>query len=130
MPRRLILAAMGADRELSRERDMGLALLMALQSAALAPPPPALVSDFDLATFRPPAGDRCVSQDPSEIVVCGRRRRGGTYPYEEMERKFATGPAVAETGIGGGATARAFVESVEIGSLRSNRLMIGIKAPF
>ncbi|HEX8533977.1 MAG TPA: hypothetical protein VF662_07395 [Allosphingosinicella sp.] len=115
---------------------MGLALLMALQSAALAPPPPpALVSDFDLATFRPSGdaadGRGCVGRDPSEIVVCGRRRRGGAYPFAEMERKFAVGPIVAEAGIGGGATGRAYVEGVEIGpGMRSNRLMVGIKLPF
>lgn len=115
---------------------MGLALLFALQAAAPAAPPPAMVSDFDLATFRPgeegPGGERrCVGQDPSEIIVCGRRRRGGGYPYKEMERKFAMGPVVAETDLGEGVTGRAYVEGVEIGpGLRSNRVMVGIKMPF
>ena len=115
---------------------MELALLIALQSAALAAPPAAIVSSFDLARYRPAADDTggardCESRDPSEIVVCGRRRRGGAYPYEEMERKFATGPLVAETSIGGGATARAYVQGVDLGhGMRSNRVMIGIKAPF
>lgn len=115
---------------------MGLALLMALQAAAPSAPPAAIPSDFNLATFRPAQdepgdGPRCVSQDPSEIVVCARRRRSGAYPFAEMERKFARGPLVAETSIGGIATGRAYVEGVELApGMRSNRVMVGIKLPF
>jgi hypothetical protein len=92
--------------------------------------------DFDLAAYRPApdeAGDwrGCVSQDSSEIVVCGRRRRGGAYPFDEMERKFTKGPFVAETSIGGIATGRAHVEGVDLApGMRSNRVMVGIKLPF
>lgn len=113
---------------------MALAWLLALQAAA--PSAPAVPADFDLATFRPtePEAGRspaCGSGGGSEIVVCGRRRGGGDYPYEEMERRYQEKPLVAETTIGGGATARAYVESVAMpqGEI-SKRVMVGIKLPF
>jgi hypothetical protein len=115
---------------------MGLALLVALQSAMPSAPLVPIPTDFNLATYRPAEdeigdGRRCFSQDPAEIVVCGRRRRGEAYPYDENERKFTRGPLVAEIGIGGSATGRAYVEGVELApGMRSNRMMVGIKLPF
>ncbi len=116
---------------------MAAALIMALHAAALAAPAgagPAPV-DFDLAKV-PAAGHGawvrpgCRSGGPGEIVVCGRRS-GGNYPMEEMARRYASRPVVAETGIGAGATARAFVEQVELGAGQiSKRAMVGIKLPF
>jgi hypothetical protein len=50
---------------------------------------------------------------------------------EEMERRYATRPLRAETGIGGSTVARAFVEQVDLGQGQvSKRAMIGIKLPF
>jgi hypothetical protein len=112
---------------------MGLALALALQAAApTAPPAPAPI-DFDLATYRPSEPDpgRCASDEGEEIVVCGRRQLRNEYPLEEMERLFGTKPLIAETSIGGGATARAFVDSVEMpGGQISKRAMVGIKMRF
>jgi hypothetical protein len=119
---------------------MALALMLVLQAAAAqsapAPPAPAAI-DFDLARYRSADTDpwsidrRCRSTDPSTVVVCARRRGGG-YPMEEMERLFAVEPLVAEVGIGGGgATARAYVESVPMNRGEvSNRVMVGIRLPF
>ena len=114
---------------------MNLALLLALQAAGSTPPQARIASDFDLRTFRPSEEAerqrRCAGQDPSEIVVCGRRPLRNAYPLEEMERKFAAKPFVAETDIGGGATARAYLESVEMpGGQVSKRIMFGIKSKF
>ena len=113
---------------------MTVPLIFALQAATSSAAP--LPVDYDLA--RPPPSEwginatgRCSSsQDPTEIVVCARRGGGG-YPMEKWERVFEQKPLVAETDIGGGAIARAFVERVEMpnGEI-SNRMMIGIKLPF
>lgn len=110
---------------------MALALWLALQAASAAAP-----IDFDLAeapaeAAAPGLRRACRGADADEIVVCGRRPRGGDYPLEAMARVFEAKPIVAETGIGGGAKARAFVESVTMpnGEI-SNRVMVGIKLPF
>lgn len=113
---------------------MALALLLALQAAATAAPSGPAPIRFDLGKLRPagpdPAPSRCRPGDGNEIVVCGRRGQGA-YPYEEMERLFAIKPVVAEKDIGGGATARAYVEGVEIApGLKSNRALFGIKVGF
>ncbi|HEX8443660.1 MAG TPA: hypothetical protein VF631_08435 [Allosphingosinicella sp.] len=115
---------------------MALAWILAVQTAAS---PAALTAtvpiDFDLAKVRPGDGEAdgrlgCRGGDPAEIVVCGRRR-GGNYPMEEMARRYAFEPIVAETGIGGGSTARAYVESVAMPDGQvSKRAMVGIKLPF
>jgi hypothetical protein len=119
---------------------MALALFLALQAAEASAPPAILPITFDLARHQPadaePVGWRDCSpadaSDPSEIVVCGRRRAGSEdYPYEEMERRYRQKPIMAEIGIGGGATARAYVDSVEMsGGQTSKRVMVGIKLPF
>jgi hypothetical protein len=120
---------------------MAFAFLLALQAAQAAPAPepapaPAMI-DFDLARLQ--AADTsaaarlwaCTSRDPEEIMVCAPRPIAGAYPYERMARLFAEEPLVAETGIGGGATARAYVESVQLGNgMISNRAMVGVKLPF
>ena len=87
---------------------MALALLLALQAAPEPDRRPPVPSDFDLARVQP-AEDRrrraCTGTSPDEIVVCGRRRRGGDYPLEEMARRYEEEPLVAEMDIGGGARA-------------------------
>lgn len=116
---------------------MSLALMLALQ-AAVAPPAPLVAPiDFDLARYRSDApglglpGRDCAADAPAAIVVCGRRRSGGAYPMEEMERLYAQEPLVAEIGLIGNARARAYVQSVEFPNGQvSNRVMIGIKLPF
>ena len=114
---------------------MAVALWLALQAASPAPPAGAAPVDFDLADVpeaAPGLRRTCRGADSDEIVVCGQRRRGGgDYPLEAMARIFETKPIVAETGIGGGAVARAFVESVTMPNGEvSNRVMVGIKLPF
>jgi len=113
---------------------MALALLLALQAAPEADRRPPIPSDFDLARVRPAdgaSGRACTGASAEEIVVCGRRRRGGDYPIEEMARRYAEQPLVAEKDIGGGAKARAFVESATMpdGTI-SKRIMVGVKLPF
>jgi hypothetical protein len=92
---------------------------------------------FDLAKYRPSDADwedrrDCGPEDPSEIVVCAPRRRGGApIRSRKMERRFRRKPVLAEKDIGGGATARAYVESAEMpGGQTSKRGMVGIKWPF
>ena len=115
---------------------MSLALMLVLQAAAAPPAPLVAPIDFDLARYQAdgPSLARlrdCAAGAPAAIVVCGRRRSGGAYPMEEMERLYARGPLVAETGLIGNARARAYVESVAFpGGQISNRVMIGIKLPF
>ena len=113
---------------------MGLAVLLAVQAAAAAPAP--MPIDFDLARLRAadPFGESrvCDRTAADAIVVCGRRvPRGAAYPMAEMARRYERGPLVAETGLGGSVTGRAFVEAVELdrGAV-SNRFMIGIRIPF
>jgi hypothetical protein len=107
---------------------MKLALLLALQAAPQAPAGP-LPIDFDLAKVRP--ADPCRTGGAgSDIVVCGRRP-GGAYDLEKWERVFRTKPLLAETSIGPGAVARAYVESVAMpGGQISKRAMVGIKIGF
>jgi hypothetical protein len=115
---------------------MSLALMLALQAAAAPPAPLVAPIDFDLARYR--SGEpglalpgRDCAGGGAAIVVCGRRRSGGAYPLEEMERLFGSRALVAETGLTGAMRGRAFVESVEFpGGQISNRIMVGIKLPF
>ena len=111
---------------------MAMALLLALQAGSAGGAP--IRSDFDLKTYRPApeaARDCGGAGEPDEIVVCGRRPLRNEYPLEEMERRFATKPLVAETDMGGSGKARAYVESVEMpGGQTSKRIMFGIKLPF
>ena len=107
---------------------MSLALLLALQAAPPTAAGPPLAIDFDLAHVKP--GDPCrTGGGGSDIVVCGRRP--GTYDYEKWERLFRTDPLLAEIGIGPGAVARAYVESVEMpGGQISKRAMVGVRVKF
>lgn len=107
---------------------MRLALLLALQAAPQAPADP-LPIDFDLATVKP--ADACrTGGGGSDIVVCGRRPRAD-YDLKKWERVFRTDPLTAETSIGRGAVARAYVESVAMpGGQVSKRAMVGIKMGF
>ncbi len=103
---------------------MAAALLWAFQLAA-APVPDAI--EFDLAKYRP-AERRCGEGDATEIVVCGRRR---PEPGLELDPRWIDKPLKAEIGLRGGATLRAYGESVEMpGGHVSKRGMIGIKLPF
>jgi len=114
---------------------MMLAWLFALQASASSPPADVTATDFDLAKVRTP-GDSpwsrgCRRTEGSEILVCGRRRGGDDYPYEEMERRYKEKPVRAEIGIGGGAKARVYVDQVELPQGQvSRRVMFGIKLPF
>jgi hypothetical protein len=110
------------------EREMSLALLLALQAAPQAAGEPLRI-DFDLAHVKPADPCRTGGGRGSDIVVCGRRP--GTYEYEKWERLFRTGPPLAEKGIGPGAVVRAYTESVEMpGGQVSKRAMVGIKMGF
>jgi hypothetical protein len=110
------------------EREMSLTLLLALQVAPQAPAGP-LPIDFDLASVKPADPCRTGGGGGSDIVVCGRRP--GSFDYEKWERVFRTGPLLAETSIGPGAVARAYVESVAMpGGQISKRAMVGIKIGF
>lgn len=107
---------------------MRLALLLALQAAPQAPTG-ALAIEFDLARVKP--ADPCGTGGAgSDIVVCGRRP-GGVYDLEKWERVFRTKPLVAEKGIGPGATAGIYVDSVAMpGGQVSKRALVGIKLRF
>lgn len=107
---------------------MKLALLLALQAAPEAPAGlPAI--DFDLAKAK--RADPCETGGAgSDIIVCGRRPRGD-YDLEKWERVFRTDPLLAETPIGRGAVARAYVESAPMpGGQISKRAMVGIRMKF
>jgi hypothetical protein len=110
---------------------MSLALLLALQAAPQASAGP-LAIEFDLAKVKP--ADPCRTGGGggvgSDIVVCGRRPPG-VFDFEKWERVFRTDPLVAETSIGRGAVARAYVESVGMpdGQI-SKRVMVGVKLKF
>jgi hypothetical protein len=109
---------------------MALLLLLALQAAA-----PALTAvDFDLARLRAP--DARPSQGAGEdegaqVVVIGRRPPPNAYRLPELAGPWAERPVRAEISLGGGAVARAYVESVEFpGGQVSQRVMVGIRLPF
>ncbi|HEX8401032.1 MAG TPA: hypothetical protein VF628_04940 [Allosphingosinicella sp.] len=91
--------------------------------------------DFDLARMIPNEaalriGCRGGGGDASEIVVCARRR-GGDYPVEEMARRYASKPLMAETGIAPDTSVRAYTESVPMpGGQTSKRAMVGVKLRF
>jgi hypothetical protein len=112
-----------------REREMSLALLLALQAAPPASPEPLASIDFDLARVK--SADPCRTGGAgSDIVVCGRRPPGA-YDFEKWERVFRTRPLLAEKEIGPGAVLRAYVESVEMpGGQISKRAMVGVKVKF
>ncbi len=103
---------------------MAAALFWALQVAAASAPAPIA---FDLAKYRP-SERRCGEGEGSDIVVCGRRR---VEPNLKMHPRWAEKPVRAEVGLGGGATLRAYGESVEMpGGNVSKRGMVGIRLPF
>lgn len=107
---------------------MALLLLLALQAA-----PPALPAiDFDLARLRPPDARPSQSEgDGAQIVVIGRRPPPNAYRLPELTGRWQERPVRAETSLGGGAMARAYVERVEFpGGQISQRVMIGITQPF
>jgi hypothetical protein len=109
---------------------MSLALLLALQAAPPASAAPLPAIDFDLARVK--SADRCESGGGggSDIVVCGRRP-SVAFDFEKWERVFRTDPLLAEKGIGGGAVARGYVESVEMpGGQISKRAMVGVRVKF
>lgn len=107
---------------------MSLALLLALQAAPQASAAPNVPIEFDLAKVKP--SDPCrTGGGGSDIVVCGRRP--GNFDFEKWERVFRTDPLLAETPIGRGAVARAYVESVGMPDGQvSKRAMVGIKIGF
>lgn len=118
---------------------MSLTLLMALQAAAPATAQRVLSIGFDLADVRaaeeegalPYQRRDCRRGAGDEIVVCGRRPSDEAFPMDEMARRYAEEPIVAEMGLGGGATARTLVEQVQLDrGAMSNRVMIRITIPF
>jgi len=120
---------------------MSLAFMLLVQAAAAAAPPPLpptaglLRIDFDLGRYRPAesGSGSCTGAgaDPEEVVVCGRRRQDGGYPFAEWARLFAPRPLVAEIGIIGNVRGDMHVESVVLdrGAV-SNRVMLRLKLPF
>lgn len=115
---------------------MSLALMLAFQVlAAPAPPPPAVRQiDFDLAQYRTPESPpgACAGGDPNEVVVCGVRRRSrGSYPLDEMARRYEPRRIVAETRLSGNVMGDIHAESVAMdrGAV-SNRAMVRIRVPF
>lgn len=110
---------------------MKAALLLALQAASAAAPRAAPGGDFDLAKYRPSAAadGRCSGRNDTEIVVCGRR--GDGYRVKEMDSRYSEKPVRAEVDLGGGATAKAYLEQVELpGGQISRRVMVGVKTKF
>ena len=117
---------------------MSLTLMLALQAAAPAAAAAAPI-DFDLARVRPIRFDLgavggsagCRRDGPDAILVCGRRVRGGAFPFAEMARRYAVGPIVAETGLGGNLTGSMVAEAAPLdrGAV-SNRAMVRIRLPF
>ena len=117
---------------------MSLTLILALQAAAPAAAAPIPI-DFDLARVRPTPFDLaamrgsagCRRDGAGAILVCGRRPGGGAFPFAEMARRYAVGPIVAETGLGGGARGSLAAEAVALdrGAV-SNRAMVRIRLPF
>jgi hypothetical protein len=109
---------------------MSLALLLALQAAPAAADEP-LPIDFDLASVKPDDPCRTGGGGGSDIVVCGRRPGGGGYDLEKWERVFRTAPLLAERGIGPGAVAGVWVESVAMpGGQVSKRVLVGVRVKF
>lgn len=122
---------------------MYLAFMVFVQQAAApaAPPPPPPPSarllriDFDLGRYRPAGGASAACPGagaaPGEVVVCGPRRQGGSYPFAQWARTFATGPLVAEIGVAGNMRGDIHVESVAMdrGAV-SNRVMVRLTVPF
>ena len=114
--------------------------LVALQAAAATLSDPEAES-FDLKHFDRPAAptlgasviDRCAEVDPDEIIVCGSRGGSKQYRLQPLPPGFSSesGLPKAEMDLGGGATARAYVESVAMpdGTI-SKRIMIGIGTKF
>ena len=132
---------------------MALTLILALQAVAPAPAAPAPVAPAaggpgwamaDPGALRgliDPAGTglvpgpdgNCRNAPASDVLVCGRRPRGGgDYPLAQWSRIFGPeAPLRAETNLGGGVTGRAYAEDVAMdrGAI-SHRVMVGIKLPF
>ena len=106
---------------------MAMTFLLALQAAAPVPVP----DGFDLRNVpRADAGRGCSRDEAGAIVVCGRRPGPG-YPMEEMERRYARRPLVAEADLGGGVTGRIYVESAPMARGEvSRRVMVGVRIPF
>lgn len=116
-------------------------LLLVVQAAAAEAPPAPPAGDaaplpvaFDLADIEAGADCRRPGEGrgdaEAEIVVCGRRERVEDYPMAEMERRYRTRPLVAEASIGGGASVRAYAESVDMGQGQvSKRAMVGVRLP-
>jgi hypothetical protein len=115
---------------------MALALILAFQAGAELAPPATVPADFDLAKVPSASQDPdpqrgCATEDSSDIMVCGRRRRGNDYPMEEMERRYREKRLVAEVGIAPNASVRAYGESAEMpGGQISKRAMVGVKLRF
>ena len=118
---------------------MALAFFLALQAVGHPALPAPLAIDFDLARLAradsdladPLGSRRCARQETGTILVCGRRPSGSAYPMEEMERRYATRPLVAEKRLAGNLTGDVHVESVTLpdGAV-SNRVMARLRLPF
>ncbi len=108
---------------------MAMAILLALQAPAAGGDP--VPVDFDLARLAAAERRGCDRGDADAIVVCGRRDPGGAFPMEEMARRYARRPLVAETDLGNGVTGRTYLEAYPLdrGAV-SNRIMVGVRIPF
>jgi hypothetical protein len=110
---------------------MALFLVLALQSAVSALP----AIDFDLARLRGAANANpsrgSGEGEGSDVIVTGRRPPPNPYRLPELTSQWRERPVRAEMSLGGGAVARAYVDSVEFpGGQISRRIMFGIRLPF
>lgn len=115
---------------------MSMAMMLALQAAAPAYPPPRPIR-FDLGDIRPvdfglrlpSLAINCGPDDPNEIVVCGARHRD--HRFRQLPSDFELRPFVAEFHITGDLTANAHLEAKELSQgVISNRVMLGLKLAF
>ena len=110
---------------------MAMAILLALQAPAASADAAPVPIEFDLARLASAERRGCERGDPDAIVVCGRRDPGGAFPMDEMARRYARRPLIAEMDLGNGVTGRTYLEAYPLdrGAV-SNRIMFGIRIPF
>lgn len=88
-----------------------------------------LAADFDLRRIK--SAKPCAAAGKDEIVVCGRASdRGRDRVVELPDARFAAKPVRAEIGLGGAVTGGVHMDRQDFGRDVSNRILVGIKAPF
>lgn len=108
---------------------MPLALLMLVQAAAPGQPPPPSEAAPDLQMRITPERS-CVSADPQEIVVCGRRD-DDLYRLRPLPPEFEIPPLRVETRLFDGVTGSMHLESTQLpNGMTSKRLMVSVKTRF